>query len=64
MEDKSLEDRIRERAYALWESDGKPDGRADQYWEIARQEMEAEETRMNGSAKPPGLVTTASASTS
>jgi hypothetical protein len=31
-----LEQRIRERAYFLWEKDGCPDGHADQYWERAR----------------------------
>ena len=27
---------IRERAYKLWEEDGSPEGRADEYWERAR----------------------------
>jgi hypothetical protein len=29
---KSLEDKIRERAYALWEQDGRVHGRADEHW--------------------------------
>jgi hypothetical protein len=29
------EQRIRERAYHLWEADGRPDGRAEEYWERA-----------------------------
>jgi hypothetical protein len=40
---KSIEDRVRERAYALWEKDGRPDGRSDEYWRQARSEVEAEE---------------------
>ena len=28
--------RIRERAYLLWEEDGRPEGRADEYWDRAR----------------------------
>ena len=31
------EHRIRERAYHLWEADGSPEGRAQEYWERARQ---------------------------
>jgi Protein of unknown function (DUF2934) len=44
-----LERRIQERAYLLWEAEGRPDGRADEYWHRARELMEAE-TR---SAYPP-----------
>jgi hypothetical protein len=39
-----IEQRIRERAYLLWEQDGCPDGHANQYWaraskiEAAREE--------------------------
>ena len=38
----NLEQRIRERAYALWQSDGSPDGRADEYWDLARRQLQAE----------------------
>lgn len=31
-------DRIRERAYAIWESEGCPDGCADQHWSAAEAE--------------------------
>ena len=43
-----LETRIRERAYVLWEEDGRPEGRAEEYWERARRFIEAEED-----PKPP-----------
>ena len=33
------EDRIRGRAHAIWEREGKPDGRADAHWEMAREEI-------------------------
>jgi hypothetical protein len=33
---------IRERAYHLWEQDGAPEGRADEYWEKARRQIDAE----------------------
>ncbi|MGP0001577.1 MAG: DUF2934 domain-containing protein [Acetobacteraceae bacterium] len=42
-QEKAIEDRVRERAYALWEEDGRPDGRSDEYWQQARSEVEAEE---------------------
>ncbi len=37
------EDRIRERAYALWEADGSPEGRDKQYWELAERELAEED---------------------
>ncbi len=41
--EQDLERRIRERAYALWEEDGRPEGRADEYWERARRFIAAED---------------------
>jgi hypothetical protein len=38
----TLDQRIRERAYALWQSDGSPEGRADEFWDLARRQLEAE----------------------
>jgi hypothetical protein len=34
--------RIRERAYQLWEADGRPEGRADTYWHRASELAEDE----------------------
>jgi hypothetical protein len=31
---------IRQRAYFLWENDGRPEGRGDHYWHLARQEAD------------------------
>ena len=39
--------RIRERAHALWEAEGRPDGRHDAHWSQAEREAEA------NSAPPP-----------
>lgn len=36
------EQQIRDRAYRLWESEGRPEGRADDYWHRARELIEAE----------------------
>lgn len=35
--DPARESRIRERAYHLWEADGRPDGRETEFWERARE---------------------------
>ena len=35
--DPAREQRIRERAYHLWEQDGRPHGRDEEYWERARE---------------------------
>ena len=37
--DPKLRARIEERAYSLWESDGRPEGRALDYWLQAEQEI-------------------------
>jgi hypothetical protein len=37
-----LEERIRVRAYLMWQADGMPDGGAEQYWHRARERIEAE----------------------
>jgi len=36
------EERIRQRAYEIWEREGKPEGREDEHWTQACQEIEAE----------------------
>jgi hypothetical protein len=45
----ALERRIRERAYALWDADGKPDGTPDEYWYRAHREMTQEDHAKPGS---------------
>lgn len=36
------EERIRRRAYQLWEDDGAPEGKADEYWSRAERQIAAE----------------------
>jgi hypothetical protein len=48
-DDRDLERRIRERAFEMWEAEGRPEGRADEYWHRARERIEAE----TQSAYPP-----------
>lgn len=40
--DTTTEDRVRHRAYQLWEQDGAPEGHADEYWDRALRQIEAE----------------------
>jgi hypothetical protein len=50
--ERSIDDRTRERAYQLWEHDDDPKRHADEYWDTARRQIEAE--GMDGSpAEPP-----------
>jgi hypothetical protein len=37
-----LQERIRERAQAIWEREGRPDGRHDEHWRQAENEINAE----------------------
>lgn len=36
--EQSIRQRIEERAYALWEEAGRPEGRAEEFWLLAEQE--------------------------
>ncbi len=46
--DPHREHRIRERAYLMWEADGKPHGRDVEYWERARELVGMEESAGSG----------------
>lgn len=43
MNEAEKEERIRARAYALWEQQGRPEGRQSENWEQARREIEQED---------------------
>lgn len=45
------ERRVRERAHRIWEEEGRPDGRADTHWEMAR-ELVAIEENQDTATKP------------
>ena len=44
MDNPSIEERIRTRAYHLWENAPDPKGTPDEYWEQARTEIQREES--------------------
>jgi hypothetical protein len=51
MADPDLHERIRQRAYQLWEQEGRPEGRAESHW----QQAEAEVAGLNlADEAPPG----------
>ena len=40
---KTMDERIRDRAYALWEQNGHPEGRAEEHWHQAQSDVQAED---------------------
>jgi hypothetical protein len=40
--DEAWQQRVRERAYAIWQLEGSPDGAAEQFWLMAEEELLAE----------------------
>jgi hypothetical protein len=53
--DADREERIRQIAYQLWEEDGAPEGRAEEYWHRARELIQQEE-RAKGSPPSSGSL--------
>lgn len=50
------EDRIRHRAYEIWERDGRPEGRGESHWAQACAEIEAEDRAASSGASGEGVV--------
>jgi hypothetical protein len=48
----SIEDRIRARAHAIWEGEGRPEGRHDEHWRRALEEVGAEGPSANDAEGP------------
>lgn len=66
--DKDIENRIRERAYEIWEEEGRPEGREAQHWqqaaaEIADAQRENRETQAKTGGKTSGTTRKKAAST-
>jgi Protein of unknown function (DUF2934) len=38
-DDQDLEERIRERAFQIWDREGRPHGRDREHWDMARREL-------------------------
>ena len=54
--DPEREARIKEKAYALWEADGGPHGRSDEYWERARELVGMEMAGQTGQLPNPASI--------
>ncbi|MFL9918003.1 DUF2934 domain-containing protein [Paraburkholderia fungorum] len=52
MDNVSREEQIRVRAYELWEQDGSVEGRADEYWEQAKAQIDEEEAGGENGTEP------------
>lgn len=52
MEDQKEQDRIRRRAYELWERQGSPEGRAEEFWELAKTSLAEEEPESAADTTP------------
>jgi hypothetical protein len=52
MEDEKDEDRIRRRAYELWERQGSPEGRAEEFWEEAKFTLAEKAKDVAGESSP------------
>lgn len=44
---------VRERAYELWEKDGRPEGAEEKYWRLAQEQLEAEATSQTTDSEWP-----------
>jgi len=51
------DERIRQRAYRMWEEEGRPEGRADDHWQRAAREIEREDREDFGDDDRRGLQT-------
>jgi Protein of unknown function (DUF2934) len=52
--DAERDEKVRERAYAIWEREGRPEGGAERHWAEAEEELRAEE---RGRAEVPAAST-------
>ncbi|RWD39252.1 DUF2934 domain-containing protein [Mesorhizobium sp.] len=51
------QERIRQRAHAIWEQAGRPDGAHQQHWDQATAEIDGEESRPKAKAPATGKAT-------
>lgn len=56
--------RIREFAYQIWESEGKPEGQESRHWDMARKLAEAEALAPKAKPRKPGTANGSAAAAS
>ena len=54
--DEARQQHIRDRAYHLWEADGRPHGREEEFWERARELIGIEESAHAGELPNPATL--------
>jgi hypothetical protein len=54
--DNDAEEETRRRAYAIWESEGRPNGRREEHWRRARGEMHGLEDAPASARRPAHLA--------
>lgn len=60
-ESAAIEELVRARAYALWESEGRPNGRDADHWLRSMEEMQAQRVAARPAAEAPKTKTKAPA---
>ena len=60
--DQDRERRIHERAYALWQSEGRPEGRHEEHWRQAREAVDGEDAAAGSPATSGSVGTEATGS--
>jgi len=50
---RKTDERVRQRAYYLWEKDGRPHGRNDHYWALALQQIRDEDREQEVTSESP-----------
>ncbi|SAK93555.1 hypothetical protein AWB75_06693 [Caballeronia catudaia] len=53
MEDTNQDERIRRRAYELWQHEGGPEGRAEEFWHKALSSLQEEDSAQGTSGDQP-----------
>jgi DUF2934 family protein len=51
MSDERYEQRVREEAFVLWNADGRPEGKADEYWMRAKEIIEHQDRLLEQEVK-------------
>jgi hypothetical protein len=59
VDDQERQRKLRERAYMIWEREGRPEGREGQHWRMAEEELRAKEQQAQGEAPALEAVRTA-----
>ena len=54
--EQALEQRIRERAYKIWEDEGRPEGRQEAHWELAKLAIAEQDALPTMTMKAPPIA--------